>query len=449
MISMYSRISGARDGRASLEYAGSGHGHNGQEERNILITPINLFPDGRYAEQMEPLWRKARRNHKVQTRRIVISFSKKELDPMSAKDLDTANTIVTEFITTFYPHRQAVLHFQRDGRQGCLHCHAIVNDVSMKDLKGCTHEQRHYSYVRRGIDTVASRYITLDDGKRTRDKQTRTERVKAEKAAKITKQHPELKGDALREELIKDKAYSYKEDMKQRILDAVQQSSGEAEFFRRLKNSGISVKKRSSKIYGTYYVYDFTACPISVKNTRARSYKLGYSFGPEGINTFWNTKKEKQRTNADDFARWMREKGKQCFFFDDQGKLTHADFALLDKLHEEYKQEKAVFGGQTFPPEASADIGENPSVVSSNPQSSKNAVTSRKAKHYRRSRKVKDSSDVIKRDMEAVNQLIKDASDIINRLSEEQKQIEKVKRQYKEAESAFCIESKRDREKSL
>ncbi len=153
--------------------------------------------------------------------------------------------------------------------------------------------------------------------------------------------------------------------------------------------------------------------------------------------------------DADDFVKWMQEKGKQCFFFDEQGNLTHADFALMDKLHEEYRQEKAVHGDQAGPPEASVDIDEKPSVISSNSQSSKNAATSRKSKRYRRSRKAKDSFDVIKRNMAAVNQVIKDTSDIINRPSAEQRQKKKITKQYNEAESAFCIERKQDKEKSL
>ncbi len=215
MTFMYSRISGARDGRGSIEYA-EGKPHTGKE-RNVLVATTNMIPNGRYAEQMAALWKKARSNHKIQTRRIVISFSKRELDPNNEKDIDTAYTIVKEFIETYYPDRQAVLYFQRDGRGGCLHCHAIVNDVSITDHKGCNREQSFYKYVRKWIDTVASKYIKLDRGGRAGSKQTRTERVKAEKAEEIRRLNPDLEGDELREVLIAEKAYSYKEDLKNRI----------------------------------------------------------------------------------------------------------------------------------------------------------------------------------------------------------------------------------------
>ncbi len=143
---MYSRITAAKDGRDAIRYAeGKGPGQNG---RNILITTINMLPNGKYAKQMAPLWKKARSNHKVQARRIIISFSKKELDPDSEEDVEIANTIVKEFVKTYYPDRQAALFFQNDGKGGCLHCHVVVNDVSITDHKGCTRTQQFYKYVR-------------------------------------------------------------------------------------------------------------------------------------------------------------------------------------------------------------------------------------------------------------------------------------------------------------
>ena len=337
---MYSRISGARDGRGSIRYA-EGSAHDGSGHRNLLVFPVNMIPNGRYADQMEPLWRKARKNHRIQTRRIVISFSKKELDPYSVQDIDTAKVIATEFIRTYYPDRQAVLYFQRDGKGGCLHCHAIVNDISLTDHKGCTRTQQFYKYVRNGIDTVASKYITLDDGGRTESKQTRTERVKAEKAAKLMEEHPELQGADLRNALIKEKAYSYKEDMKQRIHEAALKSSDEKEFFKKLRGEGIDVTTKTTPKYGEHYVYDFTMCPVGVKNTKARSYKLGYSYCPEAVRMIWqekakNGQPEKAKDNA--FATWLHEQEQSIFEYGADGRLTDTNFDLMDRLHEEYLQ---------------------------------------------------------------------------------------------------------------
>ena len=335
---MYSRITASKNGRDAIRYAeGKGPGQNG---RCVLITTVNMMPNGHYAEQMAPLWRMARANHKVQVRRIVISFSKKELDPKSEADLELANTIVREFIKTYYPDRQAALFFQNDGRGGCLHCHCIVNDISLSDHRGCTRTQQYFKYVRQGIDTIAAKYIELDKGGKLESRQTHTERAKAEKAAEIMDEHPELQGEDLRKVLIQQKAYSYKEDMKQRIHEAAIKSKDIVSFFSELKARGIEAIKKFSPKYGDHYVYDYKMCPVGVKNTKARSYKLGYSYGPEGIQMVW-AQRDRARSSqpsaqpSNDFSQWMNQQELTCFKYDDAGNL-HANFDLMDRLHEQY-----------------------------------------------------------------------------------------------------------------
>ena len=336
---MYSRITASKNGRDAIRYAeGKGPGQNG---RCALITTVNMIPNGKYAEQMAPLWRMARANHKVQVRRIVISFSKKELDPQSEADLELANTIVREFIKTYYPDRQAALFFQNDGRGGCLHCHCIVNDISLSDHKGCTRTQQYFKYVRQGIDTVAAKYIELDKGGKLESRQTHTERAKADKTAKIMDAHPELQGDELRKVLIQQKAYSYKEDMKERIHAAALKSKDIVSFFKELKARGIEAIKKISPKYGEHYVYDFKMCPVGVKNTKARSYKLGYSYGPEAIQMLWDEQNKPHNLpqpphqKSNDFSQWLNQQGLSCFKRDDDGSL-HANFDLMDQLHERY-----------------------------------------------------------------------------------------------------------------
>lgn len=341
---MFSRITAAKNGRSAIRYAkGKGPDAKG---RNLLVTSINMIPNGRYTAQMAPLWKKARANHKVQVRRIIISFSKKELDPENEADVELANTIVTEFIRTYYPDRQAALFFQCDGEGGCLHCHAIVNDISLTDYKGCTREQQYYKYVRQGIDTVAAKYIELDNAGKLASRQTHTEHAKAAKAAKIMAEQPELQGDKLREELIRKKAYSYKEDMKDRIHEAALHSHDIISFFQELKARGIEAIKKFSSKYGEHYVYDFKDCPVGVKNTKARSYMLGYSFGPEAIKMIWDAKDKVQgpRTQmnvTDDFASWLKRQDVSCFETDKAGNVK-IRFDLMDKLHEKYQDGSVV-----------------------------------------------------------------------------------------------------------
>ena len=333
---MYSRITSAKNGRSAIRYAeGKGPGQNG---RCVLVTTVNMIPNGRYVEQMAPLWKKARANHSTQVRRIIISFSKKELAPESEVDVETANTIVQEFVRTYYPDRQAALFYQNDGTGGCLHCHAIVNDISLTDHKGCTRTQQYYKYVRNGIDTIAAKYIELDKGSKLASRQTHTERAKANKAAKVMDEHPELQGMELRKVLIEKKAYSYKEDMKQRIHDAALKSSDEKEFFKKLRSAGIDVTAKTTPKYGEHYVYDFTMCPVGVKNTKARSYKLGYSYSPEAVRMIWQEKAKKESKPENAFATWLHEQEQSIFEYRADGRLTGADFDLMDRLHEEYLQ---------------------------------------------------------------------------------------------------------------
>ena len=343
---MFSRITAAKNGRGAIRYAkGKEPGQNG---RNLLVTSINMIPNGRYAAQMALLWRKARANHKVQVRRIIISFSKNELDPKNETDVELANTIVTEFIKTYYPDRQAALFFQNDGEGGCLHCHAIVNDISLTDHKGCTREQQYYKYVRKGIDAVAAKYIELDDGTKLASRQTHAEHAKAAEAAKIMGEHPELQGEELRKKLIQEKAYSYKEDMKGRIHEAALKSHNIVSFFAELKARGIEAIKKFSPKYGEHFVYNFKGCPVGAKNTKSRSYKLGYSYGPEAIQMIWDAKTrekvpqpETQLKNADDFTLWLKEHDVSCFEHGKDGRLT-VNFDLMDNLYKTYQDTSAV-----------------------------------------------------------------------------------------------------------
>lgn len=420
---MYSRITASKNGREAMRYAdGKGPGQHG---RNVLVTTINMIPNGKYTEQMVPLWKKARANHKVQVRRIIISFSKNELDPNNEEDVEIANTIVREFIKTYYPDRQAALFFQRDGKGGCLHCHAIVNDISLNDHKGCTRTQQYFKYVRNGIDAVAAKFIELDDGGKLKSKQTHTERAKAEKAARIMNEHPELQGDELRQVLIEKKAYSYKEDMKERIHEAAIKSFDLKTFFSELKTRGIEAIKKISPKYGEHYVYDFASCPVGAKNTKARSYKLGYSFGPEAVKTIWQEQNKKKCSEGTDFARWMREQGKSCFAFDEQSRLESVDWEMWEELHEEYLKAKEVQAMST-----STELTETQHHCKVKTAGSKKTVKRK---------------SVTKTNNTAVSQLLMGTEDIMRRLSAEQLSTER----YEQAEEEFALSNKRQLEKSL
>ena len=352
-----------------------------------------------------------------------------------------------EFIKTYYPCRQAVLYFQRDGTGGCLHCHAIVNDISLTDHTGCTREQQHYMYVRKGIDAIASKYITLDQGEPTKSRHTRTERVKVEKAATIIKQNPNLKGEELRRTLISMKAYSYKEDMKNQIHESMLNASNEKEFIRLVNKSGIEVVKKTSAKYEDHYVYNYKDCPIKVKNPKARSYKLGYSYGPEAARTLWAEKadqKQKSATDANDFVKWMNEQGQSCFTYDDRGHLIATDFELWDELHERYEKEKSLIENQVSVPEKPVTY----SADSRTESISSIPVMDPRSKNSTICRQNPIKTDVFRKDMMAVSILIKDTEDIIRRLAEEQEKIKESSSKYSKARQQLSINNKKQHEKT-
>ena len=285
---MYSRITATQNGRDAIAYA-EGNPHNNAAQRNLKVTPINMITNGRYANQMQRYWNKATSKHKVQVRRLIVSFSQRELNPDNPEDLEKANQIMKQFIKEEYPDRQAVLYFQADGKGHNLHCHAIINDVSMTDHKACDDNHKHYSYIASKVDNVAKRYIDIDNGiQQTQEKKTQYERQAED-----------------------SEAYSYKQDMKQRILEAAKSAKDKEDFMKQLEERGITAQEKDSKKYGKYYTFDFVQCPIKVKNTKARSYKLGDMFSPESLSSMYNThtteKKRDERVSQGYEIKSMQE----------------------------------------------------------------------------------------------------------------------------------------------
>lgn len=131
--------------KTALQYAeGNGEGHNANEHRNVVVSSVNMIPNGKWTEQMMPYWNKARANHKIQGRRIVQSFSRKEFSPDSEADALKVNLIGLELVKEHYPDRQAVVFTQKDGKSGLLHNHVIISDVAMTDLKSCDKQQYYW-----------------------------------------------------------------------------------------------------------------------------------------------------------------------------------------------------------------------------------------------------------------------------------------------------------------
>lgn len=272
----YSRVTRTQNGRGAIEYAEGkdGRGHNDKKVRNQVVGYVNMIPGIDAADQMQPYWNLARKNHKIQVLRIVQSFSKKEFNPQNPMAIERANIVGQEFARTYYPNRQCVIYTQIDGKGGYVHNHILVNDVEMTTHKGCDKEQYHYSAIERWTDEITSKYTKLDSGRdKTADKITQTERAKREKGE-----------------------YSWKDDLKSRIRETMEKAESEDDFIQKLPESGVNIEVHDSKRgkkrgrYYTYELMDFSSAPEDTKlpkNAKCRSYKLGTLYDAEAVKDFY------------------------------------------------------------------------------------------------------------------------------------------------------------------
>lgn len=266
----YTRVTRAAFGTSAIDYAIIGTGHNGKAERNEMVTMINLCGEIPIERQMERYWNKTRSNHKTQIIRVIQSFSKNELDPDNPADILKANEIGQAMVKEHYPHRQAIVCTQTDGKGGCVHNHILINDVSMKDNKGCKKEQYYQPVLIKWTDEIASRYTNLDTGSKKEYRLTQAERVKREKGE-----------------------YIYKDDIRERVTEAMKKASSEEDFLQKLSENGVSAIKKNSPRYGECYTYelvDKSKIPEGAKlpkrannELKIRSYKLGNAYGPEAL----------------------------------------------------------------------------------------------------------------------------------------------------------------------
>lgn len=270
---MYTRITPSKNGREAIEYArGDDKGHNGNETRNLLVGSVNMVSDDvmSYEDQMQIFWNKASARHSIQVRRIVGSFSEKELDPNDPNSPHKALQMASEFVTEYYPDRQAAIFIQNDGVGGKLHFHAIVNDCDMISAKGCSIEQQKSWYVEKNFDKIAEQYLVLDTGKQdAADKTTQYERNMRQENAE-GKNH-----------------YIWKDDLKERVTAAMSEASDRDDFLAKLTEHGVEGEYRTSKKVGDYIIYelvDTTGFDDKIpSNLKSKSYKLGSDYGLEAL----------------------------------------------------------------------------------------------------------------------------------------------------------------------
>lgn len=270
----YTRVTRTANGHGALMYAyGKGKGHNGSDVRNDLIANVNILPGVPAEIQMQKYWNRARANHKTQVIRVVQSFSVRELNPDEPADILTANIIGQEFVQKYYPDRQAVVFTQTDGKSGLIHNHVIISDTDMTSSRGCDKQQYYQPTLAKWTDEIAGQYFELDFGDTTvPDKTTQTERAKR----------------ALGE-------YVWKDDLKSRITEAMNESESEEDWIRNLPAHGVNIEVHDSKKRGKYYTYElmdtdgFGDKKIP-QNLKSRSYKLGTLYDAEHVQEYFSGK---------------------------------------------------------------------------------------------------------------------------------------------------------------
>ena len=270
----YTRVTRTANGAGALMYAyGKGKGHNGSDVRNDLIANVNILPGVPAEIQMQKYWNRARANHKTQVIRVVQSFSVRELNPDEPADILTANVIGQEFVQKYYPDRQAVVFTQTDGKSGLIHNHVIISDTDMTSSRGCDKQQYYQPTLAKWTDEIAGQYFELDFGDTTvPDKTTQTERAKR----------------ALGE-------YVWKDDLKSRISEAMNESESEDDWIKNLPAHGVNIEVHDSKKRGKYYTYElmdtdgFGDKKIP-QNLKSRSYKLGTLYDAEHVQEYFSEK---------------------------------------------------------------------------------------------------------------------------------------------------------------
>ena len=276
-VMAYTRISHTRNGRAAIQYArGNGRGHNGHAKRNLLIGGVGMLPDEviPFEEQMAQDWARASGKNKNQVRRIVASYSEKELDPHGEDSAYLALEIAQEFVEEAYPNRKAAIFVQNDGKGEKLHVHILVSNVDSIEHKGCTDEQTNFRYVENHFDRVAGRHIALDNGKKVKDKFTQAERALEEE----NEEAAENGGAAV---------YIWKDDLRERIRIAMENATSEDDFLEALEDEGVKARYGTSRQHDKYISYELVDVPDHMEGAdrkyKARSYTLGDAYGVKAL----------------------------------------------------------------------------------------------------------------------------------------------------------------------
>lgn len=303
----YSSITRTAKGRDAINYALGidGKGHNGKENRNEYISFVNLpLPadknDKRFIRAFMDVWKHARKNHDCQMLRLVISYSRNELDPDNPADILKADEIGQKIVNKYYPNRQAVVFTQIDGKSGLVHTHILISDVELETYKGCENRLYKAKYVEKIVDkTIEESGITLDYGQGMSKEEWKESKKGIKNRDTYKESNARAKGQ-----------YVWKDDLKARISSCMASCTSEAQFIDEMKKNGVLVeihdakttkkKDGSTKTRDKYYTYtltDTSKFPDGQKvpeNRKARSNKLGTDYDVKTIIATLQRNKEQE-----------------------------------------------------------------------------------------------------------------------------------------------------------
>lgn len=303
----YSSITRTAKGRDAINYALGieGKGHNGKKNRNEYISFVNLpLPadkkDKRFIRAFMDVWKHARKNHDCQMLRLVISYSRNELDPDNPADILKADEIGQKIVNKYYPNRQAVVFTQIDGKSGLVHTHILISDVELETYKGCENRLYKAKYVEKIVDkTIEESGITLDYGQGMSKEEWKESKKGTKNRDTYTERNARAKGQ-----------YVWKDDLKARISSCMASCTSEAQFIDEMKKNGVLVeihdekttkkKDGSTKTREKYYTYtltDTSKFPDGQKvpeNRKARSNKLGTDYDVKTIIAILQRNKEQE-----------------------------------------------------------------------------------------------------------------------------------------------------------
>lgn len=167
---------------------------------NLYVTCNNSHPDYILC-QMQSTWLSYNKEQfeSVQIYKIVQSFGLDELDPKDSDDIEKANNIGLELAQEMYDDRQSLIITRADGDGGKLYNIILINSVDFIDGKSLGGTRTGWSNVAAVSDTIIQRYgLVPTPSKISKDHRTMGEIKKA------------ARGE-----------YVWKDDLKQRISDAV------------------------------------------------------------------------------------------------------------------------------------------------------------------------------------------------------------------------------------